>query len=225
MNNCKVALMFSISAVMILAFQNCGQQGEVALEGGPSLAKSSSDTMVVNPDGVNNDADDGDIVTSDDKKKSDDKEQSNEGKSAGSCSNIKIADLLLQVESVHANSADGIALEEENASISMNKLHITIRATKDIAKLKHIFMVLKDDGNKVLDIENLAHDLKTPSGQTAGIKVHLDSEISLKAGEIYSLQLSIDPEKQIISNPQKCLFRPVIKSARIVVALVDTIAM
>lgn len=237
----RIALIISAATVMVFSFQNCGQQGSVAVEGGAPVAKATSDTMVVNPDAENTDeggvvSSDGNVSSRDDVPKSgndhrqddDQAKESQEENSAGACEHIKIADLLLKVKSIHAHSGaseDAIALEEDDAVISMNKLHVTIRANKDISKLKSVFLVLKDDGNKVLDFENLAHDLKTPSGQTAGIKVHLDSEISLRAGEIYSLQLSIDPAKQIISNPVKCLFKPVIKSARIVVALVDTLAM
>ena len=237
----RMALMISAATVMVFSFQNCGQQGSVAVEGGVTADKATSDTMVVNPDGANND--DGNtnsgahVSSRDEDANCKDKEHSHgdgqskeaeDSKSVGSCEHIKIADLMLKIKSIHTQSGaseDAIALEEDDAVISMNKLHVTIRANKDISKLKSVFLVLKDEGNKVLDFENLAHDMKTPSGQTAGIKVQLDSEISLRAGEIYSLQLSIDPAKQIISNPVKCLFKPVIKSARIVVALVDTLAM
>ena len=130
---------------------------------------------------------------------------------------------IQSVSIADGKSANAIALDENDASISMNKLHITIKALKDLSHVKHLFMVVKESGNKVLDMANVAHDLKTPSGQTAGIKVHLDSEVNLKAGEIYSLQFSINQEEQIISNPVKCLFKPVIKSANIVEALVESL--
>ena len=232
MKHTPIVVLSSLALIVLFAFQNCGQNGAVTLEPGPALAKST-DTMVVDPNIANTDGDnaaeDNDMdmdmdMDMDRPDKSDDKD-SHSDKSNKSCNKMEVADFLLKVSSVHSNADSGksaIALEEDDASISMGKLHITIRAVKDI-KVKNLFMVLKDVGNKVLDMEDIAHNLKTPSGQTAGIKVHLDSEASLKAGEIYSLQFSIKQEDQIISNPVKCLFRPVIKSARIVEALVESL--
>ncbi len=236
MKHTPIVVLSSLALIILFAFQNCGQNGAITLEPGQPLAKST-DTMVVSPNNTDNeepaaaaeeeeDKDRPDRESHSDQDRNDDKE-SHSDHAKKSCNNMEIADFLLKVLSVHSNadggkSSNAIALEEVDAAISMNKLHITIRAIKDI-KVKNLFMVLKSAGNKVLDMEDVAHDLKTPSGQTAGIKVHLDSEASLKAGEIYSLQFSIKQEDQIISNPVKCLFRPVIKSARIVEALVESL--
>ncbi|MEK6773834.1 MAG: DUF4382 domain-containing protein [Bdellovibrionota bacterium] len=221
MKQLKAVVLCSLSALVIsLAFQNCGQQGSVDIEPGSApLAKTSTETMIINPD-----ANDNIMPPHND----DGLEPSDDSKGKGACARISIADILLKIESIRVGSGgsklgDAIALDEIDASISMNKLHVTIKATKEVLRVKDLFMVLKADGNKVLDNNTMAYDLKTPSGQTAGLKVHLDSEVSLKAGEIYSLQFSINPSQQIVSNPVKCLFRPVIKSARIVVALVDTL--
>lgn len=259
MKHIRIVSLLSFTLVVVAAFQNCGQQGGLSIEGAPqNIAKASTDTLVVNPDGaINTDgvslpaADNnqvsgggGNVVSGNDdpanshnsggahssENCNEDNEHDNDDhhhNEKNSCDGIDVADFMLKIESIHvgdgSKSADVIALEEPDASISMNKQHISIRATKDVFKVKSLFIVLKNAGNKVLDLDNLSHDLKTPSGQTAGLKVHLDSEVNLKAGEIYSLEFSIKQEEQIIANPAMCLFKPVIKSARIVEALVHAL--
>lgn len=135
--------------------------------------------------------------------------------SAGSCGGHSITDVLLNVDSVSANScgqgSDSVMLVGSNNVMSLNNMSLQIKALKSTT-INSLKLVLKD-GNKVLSSESEMFDLKTPSAQQSGLKIHLGQKMQLIEGEIYTLTLNISLEKQIVHNKKKCIFKPVVKSA------------
>lgn len=134
-----------------------------------------------------------------------------------SCKGLDISDILLNVKSVSANNSKDTSLliVDENKTISLNKLTLKVKALKS-GRIKEVFIQLNADGNKVLSAQNNVMILKTPSAQTAGLKVKLASEISVVVGHTYSIELVIKPADQIVANPNKCIFKPVVKEAYLV---------
>ena len=76
-----------------------------------------------------------------------------------------------------------------------------------------IMLILNSTGNKVLSTDNVAMELKTPSQQQSGLKIKLVEEFSVYSGQVYNLELSINPSEQIITNKNKCLFKPIVREA------------
>jgi hypothetical protein len=129
---------------------------------------------------------------------------------ANSCADLAISDILLKVKSLGSD----IKIVDLDKSISLDKLSLKIKALNSI-KTKMLFLSLESEGNKVLSLENVVLELKTPSGQTAGLKVQLSSEYSLKSGQFYIIHFKIDPKEQLVNNAKKCIFKPVLRSASI----------
>ncbi len=142
------------------------------------------------------------------------------GGTAGNCDGLQISDMLLSVKSVNSGSACHEKKDQEfevvdaDKSISLNKLSLRVRATKNVS-VRELFTGLNDDGNKVLTMQSVVFPLKTPSGQTSGLKVMLNKNVMLKAGHIYKLKVVIDTNNQLVGTKTKCILKPVIKSAQL----------
>lgn len=148
---------------------------------------------------------------------------------ATDCRHIQIADIRLSIAGVggeektcgggrnssRGNHSADFELVDANASVSLNNQKIRIRALKNV-ELKTIFIRLNDSGNQVLGMNNVVMDLVTPSAQESGLKLKLDKSVKLRIDQIYELQLEIRAEDQIVGNANKCIFKPVIKSVKIV---------
>lgn len=166
------------------------------------------------------DCDDNDNDNNNDNNNKNDKDQDHDD---SRCRGISIADILLSVDSVAVGSSgedsknSSFEIVDVDKTISLNKLNLKVKALKS-AEIKEIFMVLNAQGNKILDASGKAMNLKTPSGQTSGIKVQLGKEVSVEANRTYTLQLEISSEDQIVANPNKCIFKPVIKNASLTLA-------
>ncbi len=153
-----------------------------------------------------------------DEAKSQDTTVAEQKQKAGSCADIEISDFLLSTSSLIAGtgkSSMSFEITDEDKTISLNKLTLKVKALRDlnVSKMK---LILNSDGNKVLNTLNEVFELATPSAQTAGLKVHLDSSVAVKAGQSYLLSLVIEIDEQIKSNPNKCKFHPVIKAGSLV---------
>lgn len=149
---------------------------------------------------------------------------------AANCRNIRIADIRLSIAGVgqeertcggrhnsngRGDNAPDFQLVDANASVSLNNQKIRIRALKNV-EIKNIFIRLNESGNQVLGMDNVVMDLFTPSAQQSGLKLQLEKSVRLQIDEIYELQLEIRAEDQIVANASKCIFKPVIKSVRVV---------
>lgn len=188
----------SILAVLV-AFQNCGQPGAVVTQDKDMFSVKgepmSDGTMLIVPaNAENTDSDDMEV-------------------NSRHCHGLKIADLLLAPKSLELpGNKSAFEIADANPGLSLNKLSLKVKALQN-AKVRHLFLKLDDNGNHLLSESGETLDLKTPSAQTSGLKIHLDSEVTVEAQKSYSLNLVIDLSQQVVMNPVKCLFKPVLKDA------------
>ncbi len=88
----------------------------------------------------------------------------------------------------------------------------TLLASKDIpsGRLQEIRLVLNDTGNEVV-IDGETYDLKTPSGQSSGVKLKINDE--LQGGIAYTLKIDFDAAKSIVKTGNgKYILKPVIRA-------------
>lgn len=94
----------------------------------------------------------------------------------------------------------------------------TLLASQDIpsGKLQEVRLVLNDTGNEVV-IDGESFDLKTPSGQSSGVKIKINDE--LQSGIAYTLKLDFDAAKSIIKTGNgKYILKPVIRAIPVAVS-------
>jgi hypothetical protein len=216
---------------VILFFQNCGQAGSLTTTSKNDVsAKSTTDSFVIVPPSseshdqiisihkpplsIDENNGSGSAAASSDSSESDSAAKG----SIAQCGTLIISDILLKVASISMNcdkpNENGFQIIDSDKTISLDKLNLKVRALKS-NKIKEIFLLLSVDENKVLSSDNIAMDLKAPSAQQSGIKIKLDKEISVVEGKNYNLELSINPSEQIVTNKNKCLFKPVVHAATI----------
>lgn len=222
-NVALTALMLSLPVALF--FQNCGQPGSIASSGGEVALDSiikTSDVMLIKPPSEQIDSSSSSGPTSHNDIHLDDPiddDASSPKGSVGQCGEFAISDILLSVASIsaHSDKPNDVSFEilDSDKSISLDKLSLKIKALKS-EKLKEVFLLLSAHGNKILSSTNVAMDLKTPSAQQSGLKVKLEEIASVEADQSYLLELVIVPSEQIIGNKNKCIFRPVLRSAKLV---------
>lgn len=134
------------------------------------------------------------------------------------CGDFEIQDILLSINSAGSEDLDDdkatshFEITDKDKTISLNKTNLKLKARHD-GKLKELFLGLNSEGNKVLSGNLQVINMKTAVSKGAGLKVKLDREIEIKEGHEYSLRLTIDQDDQVVENPARCLFKPVIKLA------------
>lgn len=130
-----------------------------------------------------------------------------------------MTDIKLNVASIQGVDLKGvqITIVDQSPFITMESRKIKIKASKD-AVLDKVNLVLDQSGNLVLFSNNTYAELKTPSAQQSGLKVHLDSAISMKAGKTYELFLQFELADQLVIAGKKCLFKPVIHTGNLSLA-------
>lgn len=207
----NVALIAMIAGVpVLLFFQNCGQAGSVSTASAALNANSTSDSMVIVPPTS------ADINLNKPPVDSDDNNFDHSKGSIGQCGDVVISDILLKISSISSNcdkpDQKSFEIIDSDKSISLDKLTLKVKALKS-EKVREIMLILSSSGNKVLSADNIAMDLKAPSAQQSGLKVKLSEEFSVEAGQIYSLELSVNPSEQIVTNKNKCIFKPIVRDA------------
>jgi hypothetical protein len=88
----------------------------------------------------------------------------------------------------------------------------TLLAAQDVpaGRLQEVRLVLNTTGNFVVK-NGISYDLKTPSGQTSGVKLKVQDD--LKAGIAYTLLLDFDAAKSIVTTGGgKYILKPVIRA-------------
>jgi hypothetical protein len=124
--------------------------------------------------------------------------------------------VILSIKEIVVLSAGG----ESHLPVNGNPINIlnfrlgkdTLLAAQDVpaGRLQEVRLVLNDSGNRVV-INGVSYDLKTPSGQTSGVKVKVQDD--LKAGIAYTLLLDFDAAKSIvITGNGKYILKPVIRA-------------
>lgn len=156
------------------------------------------------------------------------KDSSNNG-SGTSRVTVKLTDapglfdaLILNVKQVVIISSGG------RATVDLNERPIDIlrfRAGRDTVlagvdvpagRLQEIRLVLYDTGNRVV-VDGVSHDLKTPSGQSSGVKLKVQDDLT--AGIAYTLLLDFDAAKSIVvTGNGKYNLKPVIRAIPVAVS-------
>jgi hypothetical protein len=124
--------------------------------------------------------------------------------------------VILNIKSVVIVTAKG----ESTLAIGggpINILHFrlgkdTLLASQDIpaGTIEQVRLVLNDTGNRVI-VDGTSYDLKTPSGQTSGVKLNVHD--NLTAGIDYTLRLDFDAAQSIVlTGNGKYILKPVIRA-------------
>lgn len=88
----------------------------------------------------------------------------------------------------------------------------TLIADADIpaGRIQQVRLVLNETGNRVV-VGGISYDLTTPSGQTSGVKLNVQD--NLTAGVAYTLKLDFDVAKSIVlTGNGKYILKPVIRT-------------
>lgn len=137
--------------------------------------------------------------------------------------NLRITDapgaydaLYLSIKEVRLINADGeqrLPLNDEPFDILKFRLgKDTLLASEDIPAgyLKEVRLVLNDTGNSVV-IDGKSYSLTTPSGQSSGVKIKVDEDLT--EGIAYTLKLDFDAARSIVTTGSgKYLLKPVIRA-------------
>lgn len=124
--------------------------------------------------------------------------------------------VILNIKSVVIVTAKG----ENTLAVGggpINILHFrlgkdTLLASQDIpaGTIQQVRLVLNDTGNRVV-VDGTSYDLKTPSGQTSGVKLNVHD--NLTAGIDYTLRLDFDAAQSIVlTGNGKYILKPVIRA-------------
>ncbi len=83
----------------------------------------------------------------------------------------------------------------------------------DGIEITHIRLMLKPEGHHVVFNNQSTCPMKTPSGQTSGVKIKLKEPLIIEEGYSYSLVLDFDANKSVVvaGNSGKCNLKPVIR--------------
>lgn len=123
--------------------------------------------------------------------------------------------VILSIKSIIINTSGG----EQTLTVGGGPIDIlhfrsgkdTLLAAQNIppGTIQQVRLVLNATGNRVV-INGTSYDLNTPSGQTAGIKLNANENIT--AGTAYTLRLDFDAAQSIVSTGNgKYQLKPVIR--------------
>lgn len=171
------------------------------------------DDMTQNPKQYAHDDKDEDNLDNDKNEQSENVAEDNNGLSKNICNTINASDVLLNVSRVSVPKLDeALELVDENKSISLLKQKITLKALKS-GKVSEVRLILASNSNLLLDESESVFALKTPSGQSSGFKLKLDTTVDIKKDSVYVIYFDLDLQKQFVSAGNKCILKPVIHSA------------
>ena len=124
--------------------------------------------------------------------------------------------LYLSIKEIQVLTSEGESTMEVNAEpfdiLRFRMGKDTLIASEDIpsGKLKEIRLVLNETGNEVV-IDGESFPLTTPSGQSSGVKLKVNEELS--EGVAYTLTLDFDAAKSVVkTGNRKYILKPVIRA-------------
>jgi len=151
--------------------------------------------------------------------------QKNNTGSAGGTSNVtvKMTDapgafdaVILNIKSVVVVTDKGEqTLNVNGGPIDILRFRLgrdTILASQDIpaGTIQQVRLVLNDSGNRVI-VGGVSYDLTTPSGQTSGVKLAVNEQLT--GGIAYTLHLDFDAAQSIVlTGSGKYILKPVIRA-------------
>lgn len=124
--------------------------------------------------------------------------------------------IILNIKEVEVKTSAGKALLDVKGGafdiLKFRNGRDTLIASENIATgtLKEVRLILEPTGNMVI-IDGVSYDLKTPSGQSSGVKIKVQEE--LVDGVAYTLLLDFDAAKSIVNTGNgKYILKPVIRA-------------
>lgn len=124
--------------------------------------------------------------------------------------------VMLSIKEVKVLTSEGeSSMVIGNAPFDILKFRLgkdTLLASQDIpsGKLQEIRLVLNETGNTV-KVDGIVYDLKTPSGQSSGVKIKVQDDLT--SGIAYTLKLDFDVAKSIVTTGNgKYILKPVIRA-------------
>ncbi len=206
--------------VVMIYFNNCGQ-----VEFGATNQKPTETLEVVQ----NTPPGDGDPITPDDPQdppgdnpgNPDDPENPDDPGDDGhpwddhhsckkSCGNNGIKDIIVNIDHIEIRGTHGEVLnitgDLGETSIIGGSLPIAVSEDIEIVSIR---LVLKSDGNYIVDNDNKQFALKTPSGQQSGLKIPFQGALDADAGA-YEVNFKVNPLTQIVKAGKKCILKPVL---------------
>ena len=124
--------------------------------------------------------------------------------------------IILNIKEVEVKTSAGTALLDVKGGafdiLKFRNGRDTLIASENIATgtLKEVRLILEPTGNIVI-INGVSHELKTPSGQSSGVKIKVQEE--LVDGVAYTLLLDFDAAKSIVNTGNgKYILKPVIRA-------------
>ena len=124
--------------------------------------------------------------------------------------------IILNIKEVEVKTSAGTALLDVKGGafdiLKFRNGRDTLIASENIATgtLKEVRLILEPTGNMVI-IDGVSYDLKTPSGQSSGVKIKVQEE--LVDGVAYTLLLDFDAAKSIVNTGNgKYILKPVIRA-------------
>ena len=212
----KILALGSVGLLMV-AFQNCGQPGQL-ISAAPEGETVISNGLVIDPV-PSTDSEQPPVVSMPPTSESDpypvippssDDNKKKKGPSCG-CDHLKAADVQLNIHQIMTGNLEALEITDLDQSVSIEKTKLQVKALIS-TDLKEIRLVLNDSGNFLMSEDQSVHDLKTPSAQSSGFKIKFTKPVSVVAGVTYELDLNLDLDKQIVSAGKKCILKPVVKS-------------
>jgi len=101
--------------------------------------------------------------------------------------------------------------------VSLPMQDMTLPVGTEITAIR---LVLKTDNNHGIKNNGSRCEMKTPSAQQSGIKIHLAQPFTIEQGQSYSMMMDFDAEKSVVVRGKKggCLLKPVLKLLSVVKA-------
>ncbi|WP_228852766.1 DUF4382 domain-containing protein [Aegicerativicinus sediminis] len=135
--------------------------------------------------------------------------------------NIEVVDVMVRYGDTEAPESDDegwVSLNPQNTGVydllelvAGNDLLLVDDYEVPAGYIEQIRLVLGDD-NEIF-IDNVRHDLKTPSAQQSGLKIKVDQE--MQAGYYYTFLLDFDADKSIVmaGGSDNIILKPVMRAS------------
>lgn len=135
--------------------------------------------------------------------------------------NVEVVDVMVRYADTEAPDSDEegwVSLNPQNTGVydllelvAGNDLLLVDDYEVPAGYIEQIRLVLGDD-NEIF-IDNVGHDLKTPSAQQSGLKIKVDQE--MQAGYYYTFLLDFDADKSIVmaGNSDNIILKPVMRAS------------
>ncbi len=199
----------TLTIILLVCFQNCGQQGYAVREtSGRSMASASvspSNSLEISIPGGAGDTSEGgetwgfnDIVHGTD------------------CSQIKTADISLQIESL-SDKATGISLKimTSPAVITLDSPFIEVSVAQSI-EIEKLVVRLVSGASFLMDENEQVYSMAATAQSQQGLEVGIEKKSILVAGKSYKIVFNLDLAQRIAVEGRKCVLKPVLQSAAMI---------